>query len=767
MIGIYLYFVGKTTLSPLTFYQLQIGSTVGFSDEPFINIFDNLMYGIYAVSSNFDCVNNVFQNGKYNKFGVGGRGIYAEALKTENNRISVRPHILPSTVTGSGSLISYWGVGVNKFFDLSRAIQTENYIFHELINNDIRSSQINPLPSPPTPFHKGEYGIFIRTNRFHVCNIKLNTLINVENAIAVFVNFGAINIPSITPGPVNNSQYLGSMKIDSNFIQPNFPSSSPTPITTQYVSNGIYLANTVPTPSVTSYINPTLTISVSKNSIKNVYRGIYITGFQNKTVNSNLNCILLSNDISTSNPIQYGILREFMQGVSTSFNQIISNKVTGTGTSNPNMSGIYIRGSWFENVRCNNVSNVSNAIVFDKCPNTCSFIGNTMTNYARGFSLINTSIIGPQGAIGPPSDNQWMPSCPTGIFKTYVNNANPSLSPLYVRPAPPNMNPQGCCFNPSPGGPCYDAIIPPVSLFYTTRPITLPCPINNVIYACGPWIFPPYIATPPSTVFPVLPPVPSPTNAITSLMEKIVQNQVPLLPVEDWTKKISVFRSIKQSPALTISSPVLNNFYNANINSNYNQLTDIELDLSNGDYSSAQNKITSFTPQNIFEQNFKLYYQIYTNFAISQNINTTDSTLLAGLASSCSLLNGDAVFLARALFNTYFETIQIWDDNCNNSGGQRLAGNETSYQLSANNFNSDFVVFPNPANNEVFVSNLSGQSVQFIKVYDISGKEVMNIPSPIISSFPYRIPLQLSPGFYRMEIYTSDNKHIPFKLVVE
>lgn len=749
-IGIYLFRVGLINL-PLTFYEVQIGATVGFQDIPFINIFDNLSNGIYAVSSNFTCVNNVFQNGNTNSSGQVGRGIYAIANRIDNNRIRVIPKTLPTYTT------QYWGIGNNKFFDVSRAIETVNYLFHHLVNNDIRSSQVNTLPTLPPPFHKGEYGILITTNRFHKNVIEYNTIFNIENGIIHHCTFGMINIPTITPGTVFNAQYSGQIKIDSNFIQPNLPY---TPVTTQYVSNGIYVANTLPYGNY--YPNPSLSVSTSSNSIKNVYRGIYVGSFHNKVVTTNRNCITLSNEPSaTPNPIQYGILREFMQGAVSLSNQIISNNISGAGISNPNMSGIYIRGSSFENVRCNNVGDVYNAVVFDKCPQTCRFIGNSMVNFMRGYSLMNSSIIGPQGAMGSPSDNQWN-LLPSGAFKTAVINANPVLSPLYVRMNPPNLNPQGSCFSGSGFGPCYDILTTPGSLIFTTGPIYLPCPNNMILHTCAPWILPPLIAVPPSTV----PPIITPTNNLIPLMEQIVQNQIPLTPMDAWTKKNAVFRSIQYEPFLQTSSNILNNFYINNTNSSYQQMLDIETDIFNGMASSAQSKINALSPQNIMESNFKTYYQIYMNYA-NGTYSSTDSVALYQLASSCSLLNGDVVYLARALYNAVNNKIIIWDDNCNanNSSGQRLL--QATANSSSQKNEDNIQIYPNPSKGEFYITSSSGKTIQHIRILDVTGKEVYSKPIPIGTTYPYSLRLDIAPGIYMADITTESGEHFIQKIMLE
>ncbi len=440
-IGIYLNDVGTTsgTSLPLSYNEIQIGfmGSTGLTNPiPFLNVFDNMsIAGIYALDANLTCFNNVFQNGALNtSTGNYGQGIYAEATATQigkNLKLTVKSPCL----FNCGS--SYWSAGNNMFFDLSRAIYVKNYLEVEINNCDIRSTQTTSGSR-----HKGEYGILDQTFQFYKHYIVSNTLFNIENGIIVWTDYGDINIPSVTSGSVSNSQYSGHLKVDSNIVQANYFSQ---PLTTQFVSNAIHVENT--SASGTSYSTPYI-LSVKGNTLKDVYRGIEVANYFKKRVYVYRNCITLRTE--SGNPLQYGIVKKQLTGITFLSNFCTENDIRGPGFTNPNMYGIRIDNSRNEQVRCNKVDKVYNSIAFDGGSGISRFIGNSMFNYIYGYSLKNNSVIGPQGGPGSPSDNQWGATNCLTQFKTLTFNANPVLSPLYVRSNPPVFNPNGCGAGPPP-----------------------------------------------------------------------------------------------------------------------------------------------------------------------------------------------------------------------------------------------------------------------------------------------------------------------------
>ncbi|GIV26775.1 MAG: hypothetical protein KatS3mg027_0589 [Bacteroidia bacterium] len=734
-IGIYLNDVGTTsgTSLPLSYNVIQIGfgsSFIPVGTVKDINIFDNMQEaGIYAINANLKCVNNVFQNGApklSKKFGIiYGQGIYAEAT-TKNCVLRVR-HVLP--FFSPVNPYSYWGPGNNIFFDVSRAVNVKNYLDVEINNCDIRSTQ-----TATGTLHKGEFGILDNTYQFFRHYVVFNTLFNIENGIAIWTDYGSVNIPSV--GSFANAQYSGRMKVDSNIVQANYFSQT---VTTQFVSNAIVVDNTAVTgvPLIAPYI-----ISVKGNTLKDVYRGIYVNNYFKKNVYVYRNCITLRTE--SGNPLQYGIVKKMLTGTGFLTNFCTENDIKGPGPTNPNMYGIRIDQSLNEQVKCNRVDKVYNSIAFDGGSGVCRFTGNSMFNYMYGYSLKNNSIIGPQGAPGSPSDNQWGAANCFTQFKTLVMNANALSSPLYVRPNPPVFNPNGCGF--AVGGMPYSVSN---GLIYTTGGIALPCGIPTQFNTCDPY-FPPTPITPSNE--PTPPPFASTASvALIQTLEKIAQNQIPLPALDQWQQHNFLYRLLSSDTALRSTSPILNNYYLANQNSVHQNIMDIENDLFGGNLAGAQSKLMSWNPQNSKESTLKDYYTIRLNYALNnQQLTTNDSIQLYSIAASCEQTNGYAVSFARTFYDMLYERIHLWTDNCNTSSGQRKLQSDIYHPVS--DANSNLKVIPNPAReSSVQLWCEDCAEVTKIKVMDLSGKVLYEKTEEKVQ-FPYTLSIPYSSGVYLIQI---------------
>lgn len=725
--GIFLMNVGVTTGSSLPFSYCEI--KIGNNGVPNFNVFDNLQIGIGAINSNFTCVNNVFQNAApIGKGGAVGRGIYAGVVSPgQSLPMNARIRVIPGTPTGLFN---------NQFYDLSRAIETVNYFEHDIRNCSIRSTQVDPSPLPSVSFHKGEYGVLMQTNRYYSINVTNNSLYNVENGIVFNAIYGKMSIPGVVP-LATNAQYSGKVDISNNVIQPHLSGYG---VTTQYVSNAIYVANTM--PFGTSYINSSLDINVNGNNIKDAYRGIYIANFQKKRVNSISNCIGLKTQASLlPNPIQFGIYRVNLTGSALLNNDVLNNDVTGGNMSNPNMIGIHIKQSVNEKVSCNTVSNVYYGIMFDGVSSPCGFLGNKMNNYAVGFAISNGAVIGPQGSSTAPSDNVWLGSC---FFKIEASTASTILSPLYVRGSPAIFNPNGCV---TPSG-SYDfsnnSLIPSSGPVYS-------CPNVN---ACGSGIPTPLVSAPAGSV-----------NAV-QLMEKIVQNQLPMSTSEKWLSKHHIYRALESDVATRNSSSVLSGFYTLQQGSNYQAIMDIEADIYANQLFSAQAKLSALTPSNNIESNVKQYYQIYLNYLNGGSLSGADSSALYTLSAGCPHTDGVVVHLARAMYNAVYQKILWWEDNCVWNAGE---GNKTlgSREVDNSATNSDMrvKVYPNPSNGVVVVECI-GCEISRIEVLDISGKKVFE--RIIKEELGYiKVELSLHKGTYIMNVTEKGGLMSSQKIMVE
>ncbi len=698
--GIVLQNVG-TTLNPTatpTYYEIKIGQ----NGPPNINVFDNLVVGIDASSSNFTSVNNVFQNTHTVTIGspptpAGGIGINAIAARSQNNRIRV----ISGTPVGSF---------INQFFDCSRAVFTNNYFEHQINYCDVRSTQV--LPPSRLPLPQGKYGFYMTTNRFKKVDVSDNKLYNVESAITFNANYGFVTLPPVISSA--NGQYSGQINIDRNTIQPHLPTFT---ITTQYVENAIYCANVIP-PNPAVKIAGT-TVNHNSNQISNVNRGIYSANWAAKNVLTNSNCITLLDDPFIPATPQFGVNYSNNLNSASFGNSIFNNAVTGPSAvfTNTLMHSIYESMSTNLNVRCNNVKQTYSGIEFDGVPsNPALFLNNVMQSHKYGFVLNNAAVTGTLGSPTLPVDDQWLGLWPAGVFKTFVAGfADATFSPIHVRQIPSQYNPNGS------GG-------------FGTGSTILNIYVNpgTIIYASGPLTSCP--SGPCSGGGSGSPPASSISASDVQTMEQIAMDQITFsvnINESKFIGKNHLYHILKTDPSIKASSPILQNFYSINQPNTFGKLSNIEDDLSAGNIAIAQANLSAFTPTNNIENNYKTYYGLYIkNLIDSIGFNSSDSTTLSNLAFLCPNIDGAVVYQARALYNSVYKTVKFFNDNCapqNNRFTKGFSGSEIE-----TNGNFNVIIFPNPSNGVINISPfgiLEGEL--HISVKDVTGKNIYNNTLPV------------------------------------
>jgi len=589
--GIRLIRVGETQ-TPLTpiYHEIKIGAP----GKPKFNIFDNLLIGIDAHSTNFMCVNNVFQNNPDNqKLAI---AINAIAENLTNNRLRVIP--------AAGSNFA------NRFYDVGRAINSIDYYENIATHCDVRSSWSTTAPVTSPNVFNGKYGFIIETNRFKMVNFSNNSMYNIENGITLFGNFG----PFQGGGPIFNGQYSGQININNNTMRPHLIGNT---VTTQYVANAISVSNVV---NANIFFLANSTINVNNNTLTEVYRGIGISTWTKKDVKTNNNTISLKEDAFTATnptPLQYGIAHQGNRAATNFGNSIAENVVNGFGitgsvvSGNPNVRAIVTALCGNQVVRCNTVNNTFKGIEFRGDNFPTSFTNNSMTTHRYGFVLDNAGFIGVQGNTTNPTDNRWLGTWAAPNFKTATLGGSTAIgSELWVR------NTSGV-FNPNGSG--TTSLIPLVDDYFndgsansTLKYVTS----NPIVVACN-------------TISPCCP-----STGKIARMEQVVQEQELLVNniVETrYINKNKVYRMLRSEPDLLDSSTVLLDFYNDRLISNSETMAAVEEDFMLPDVYAAQVKTYSMLADNSIEQNYLTFFESYIKHQ-TDTINASDSLTLRTLA---------------------------------------------------------------------------------------------------------------------------------------
>jgi len=743
--GVQLINVGQTqnpTASSPNYFQVQIGEAA----SNLFNVFDRLLICVDAKSSNFTCINNVFQNtfayGKGSQ--IGGHAINAYSVENLNNRLQV--------INGASD-----GTLNNKFFNCFRAILSSNYYEHNIQYCDVRSTQTNPAPL--TYLNRiGKYGFYMTTNRFRKVTVNNNSLYNIESAVVFNANYSALNIPPAISSA--NAQYSGQIDVNYNTIQPNVGTA---PITTQYVSNAIYIANVNSTGALN--LVPNTTVNTYNNSISSVYRGIYVSNWVKKDVRTISNCITLKNDPYPGPPLQFGVNHTNNTGSSAYSNLIYNNNITGTGITNSQMKGAYSSMSMNEYMRCNNVMSTYSGIEFNGVPsNPGTLIGNIMQNHTYGFVLNNNAAIGAIGSPSQPADNKWMGTWINPNFKTAtLGGSSSQTSHMYVRGA------SGTITNPDGSGYTFGGPISPTDYYGMS--------VGSIIPATGPYYLCPSIGAciPPNDGGNggIMPGVVQQTISSTDiqLMEKIALDQMPYTVNPNESKFIGknhLYRALRADSTLMATSPVLQNFYASSQTTVRETLASIDDKLSDGNIISSQNDVTALNPQNNIEANYKVFYSSYLNY-LNDTLSSTDSTNILSLANGCPTVDGAIVYNARALYNSIYSVVEQFNDNCTSSAqGSRLGNFSGVQKWDADKKPFDAIMYPVPSSGDVNICPLGIIEGNLkVIVLDITGKVVFDKALQITNGL-CNFKLNLNTGTYLVKIINSNtNESINKKLIMQ
>lgn len=719
--GIRLKNVGNTQ-SPLTpiYHEMKIG-TVG---KPKFNIFDNLLVGIDAISSNFTVVNNVFQNNPLNqKTAV---AIHAIAENLTVNRFQVIPAVANNFT--------------NRFYDVGRAIEAIDY--YEMIAKkcEVRSSHVTTAPIASPGVFNGKHGFITQTNRFKTVNFSNNTMYNIENGIAFIGSFGLL--PSGTP-PVFG-QYSGQVDINNNIIQPHLPGNT---VTTQYVANAISVNNVV--VGFNLIFIPNATININNNTLTDVYRGIGVSSWGKKDIKTNDNTISLKADAFTaapasSTPLQYGIGFQSNNAASNFGNSIARNTITGFGTTaNTEVRAIISSFCASQQVNCNTVSNTYKGIEFRGGHNMVSFTNNTMQNHRYGFVLDNAGFIGVQGNTTTPTDNRWLGTWTAPNFKTATLSGSTAIgSTLWVRNTTGVFNPNGSGFTNHP--------VPPPNNYDNANGNIQYITNNPVVTACN-------------TITPCCP-----DAGKVARMEKVVQNQDLLINNIAETRYINknkVYRMLRAEPELLDSSTVLLDFYNERLLSNSETMAAVEDDFMQRDVVAGQAKAASITAENSIEQNYKTFFESYVKQQ-TNTITTADSLNLINIAMGCPFTDGEVVYQARALFNAIYMSNVIFEDNCVSENARLSGFNENN--LTTLSTDLAVSIYPNPSTGlfNVILTNKSISELNIL-IKDVMGKIIYEKNNLSVSESKAGFKLNVQNGVYFITIISNNtNESTTKKLII-
>lgn len=716
--GVYVAILGNK--SPVV-----IGDSTGTFSK---NRFDNLDFGVISGDVNLYLHNNHF--------------IYINGSIKNISSITSAPSEIGTAVTstnsdnrlyilrvGSNDVLSTAGNPYpkgNVFEDCYRGIYSSKNLRLWVKGNEFKSNST----SWPTVFPTGnlyDYNIA----QYAISQYELGEMSNMSFNYITNQNYGIYNSYSIDNSVISQAK----VKIENNFIDA--PSSS------GFCKQAIQIEQPASTNNLLTGM-----LTVKNNTIQNVYGGIKALNVKGGSLQINNNPLislsankttgLIGNIVAINNYARTAILLQSCQDA------IIANNpnITSVGTINPSMTyytavkGIWLDGSGGTNaqVNCNIISNMGRAMQFSSTSlNKVSKNVMNGTGDYQGFVLSNNGQIGPQGTSAViTNDNEWngFTGGAAKYAQTYTentSNANTN-SILFVKPGSPYQPTQHYSNGSFPyvTSPVDGIRVQSAGISGESCLVLRMIGGDNSNTGNGSNAMRMASDDTDSTnadVFEVL--------ASDTTFYEVYQNET------QYRNKQLVYDLINTQSIDTTNT--LSDFYEANQNTNYQTIININNAFVNADYQTAQNINNSLTANNTIEEYQKrvnelllkyINYQSQTADSIPNPFKFTfkapvfDGLELADLstiANSCFDKFGSVITQARVLINNASNTVVEFNDNCNPELNKRKANKQNT--LSVNRIVAN--ILPNPNNgNFILQYDLLQYSNADLVIFDVTGKEL-------------------------------------------
>lgn len=696
--GIYMYEASHTGK---TYSEITLGAAT--NEE---NVFDKMQMGIYSYDSKSLVQNNVFQNFKST--------------------------IAPFAVQNSGIFLigPIFGAGIGSRMDIGGSLAQKNTF--RANDNGIYNFGKSALLATYNTFSVQTTGVYVSTN---------------NNGLGVGVNFNNFYQNGIAVNFYNNTYLTGSIK---NNNMNNTASAV-----------GTYADNfAIRCTEATLATNPSSypAFDIDNNNISGYYNGIY-------AVNT-LSLIAVDNEVhmradNTTDHWQAGITV-----IGSNANKINSNIVDmPSATTGYWQSGIWMINNQVPRVQCNSVNNLAVSLQFNNDNSTAATDGvksNSMQNAGYGIWLANYAKIGNQtGNTGSNSaDNAWAPTCSLYVYSQI--QSNPSNNIFFTRSLGSGYDlPNAKVNRDAPtsgymfGNNSSAAGTPTTCLINTSTPSNQKIAgsgLSGIMQGADD-----IVAEFDNEQVNGL----SMANATANTSDNSIDNTAS---VKAMSRRNLLYNIILQNID-TQQDASLFSFMNSIKSNNTGLLLAVDSLIHQAEKKSsiinnAKQANTVIVPSNLVEQSQQEFNTLYLEY-LAQNKKLTPAQLssMISIAQQCPSYYGISVYQARTVL--FDITKQTYRNACENvspsKSSKRMAQTiDNAEQLTSVN------VFPNPANNQLFV-NADDYTQVSVKLYNIMGilvadKVVVNNNSIDISNF--------ASGVYTYKVYNNDTELKVGKVII-
>ncbi len=684
-------------------------STIQDAKNAIVSINDGnfQVYNSDFVNNNIGIWVKDYNNEIPNNYGAHQGFISGSTFKYDATNIPVGPFSINNYITGIvvenvfGLTIgdNLYTINTNSFNNLQYGIKIHNsdvYIFNNNFDN-IGIASANPPSYSGPPAQPNEAGIYCIKDP----GLSYGTppYLNFTNQILIGGGYGNIpntfndcnigiygkNInPDIENNTFNKQHYTGVQLTDCRdgaTIEKNIFNMDPT----LYATNNLYNSSIIVEFATTGLLKPLL---VNGNVINVARTGIRLTscvGGNPNTIDVNNNAINFNTVYSTYK--YYGIISQSGDMENIVGNDIFYNVIP---SSVGNIRGIFFKDVKNTIVKENHLKYNGVGILAGGLTVGTQFWCNYFDNSWEGIEF-NSAAISDQVYPGyEATDNIWNDiSSANAIYRVTGNIINP---------------------------------IPMINWYHEGDNWDITNTMSPYIYASNTLI---------GSIYPVDNQIEGCSNNkkslqqqldLSVLLKKIIMDSITYdtLQIENkYYAKMFAYKYLDDNPTyLNLGTPddsIYQNFYNTTKQSNIGKLSNIDSYIKNRNYTNANTLNSSLTGINLPESNQIEVNRIYLGKLINDTISITDSASLVNIAYQEPSTGGKGVYGARVILGL---------DPYDNSLPQ-------NFLPPSNNSNSDntsdIKVYPNPANDKLFVdlgNNEDGTAK--VEFYDLTGK----LPKP-------------------------------------
>jgi hypothetical protein len=214
--------------------------------------------------------------------------------------------------------------------------------------------------------------------------------------------------------------------------------------------------------------------------------------------------------------------------------------------------------------------------------------------------------------------------------------------------------------------------------------------------------------------------------------------------------KQRVYQALKSNQNwLNLNTPddaMLQAFYNDLQNKNIGKFADVDAEIEQWNFSTADLKNNSIVDSGLAEQNLKIVNSIYISKNASGDYMLTpqEKNTLYNIATQIPLNGGfEAVYRARAMLPL------LWEDDQTQSNGLKINLNEI--QVTEEKLGDLISLYPNPANEILFIEK-SYETNGTVTMYDLTGRIVKTISLNTTDTKLSVDVNELSKGMYLYEL---------------